>query len=237
MPNSWFRFKMFTINQDKCAMKVGTDSILLGAWVNCENANNVLDVGTGTGVLALQIAQRSKAKITGIEIDLNSANQAKENIEISPWHDRIRIIHTSLQEFNSNGNKFDLIISNPPFFQNSLQAPDVSRTNARHNLSLNPDDFIVSTKLLLSDNGILALIWPLEEGERFILRANENNLYCHRKAYVKPNPVKKPHRILMEFVFNKCITQTEEIAIENGTRHQYTEEYKKLTKPFYLNVH
>ena len=235
MPNQWFRFKQFTIYQDRCAMKVGTDSILLGAWANCNNSETILDIGTGTGILSLMMAQRCQAFITGIEIEEESYKQATENIIASPWRERIKIIHQSVQDY-SQRNKFDLIISNPPFFQNSLNAPDMSRTFARHNLTINFEDLINAARRLLNNNGIISLIWPIAEGERFISLAEQNKIYCHRKAFVKPNPEKSPHRILIELGFKKSETIIEEIVIENGKRHSYSEEYIALTNQFYLNM-
>lgn len=235
MPNSWFRFKQFTINQDKCAMKVGTDSILLGAWANIKNRKNILDIGTGTGILSLMAAQRCDAKIIGIEIDKYAVLQAKENINNSPWKNKINIIHTSLQDFNPPVEKFDMIISNPPFFQDSLKSPEKSRTHARHNETLKPGEIINFTLKHLSEKGLLAIIWPVEQGNKFIHMASEKNLFCQRITYVKPNPSKLPHRSVMELGLNNTNLLTNEIIIENGTRHHYTKEYKKLTEDYYLN--
>ena len=130
MPNDYFKFKQFTIHQDKCAMKVGTDGVLLGAWAECANAKGILDIGTGTGLIALMIAQRSNAKIDAVEIDETASKQAKENIKKSLWNDRIEILNISFQDFSKSTNeKYDLIVSNPPYFQNSLYAPDEKRTD------------------------------------------------------------------------------------------------------------
>lgn len=235
MPNSWFRFKEFTIHQDKCAMKVGTDSILLGAWANCYNTKNILDIGTGTGILSLIMAQRCNAEITGIDINQESTLQAVENINNSPWKNRIRIVHSSIQNFNPPSEKFDLIISNPPFFQNSLKAPDKQRAGSRHNETLNPEDLIIAAKKLLTENGNLSVIWPVEQGQKFIEKILNVKLYCNRMTKVKPNPQKNTHRLLLEFSSHNNGLEESELIIENSTRHHYTEEYKKLTRDFYLH--
>ena len=234
MPNSWFQFKQFKVEQEKCAMKIGTDSILLGAWVNCYNYTNALDIGTGTGILALMTAQKCNAEINAIDIDEQSIIQAQENINNSNWNNRIKLFNTSLQEFNYPTEKFDFIILNPPFFQNSLKTPIESRTIARHTDTLNHLDILTFCKKQLSINGKLAIIYPIEQGNNFIKLLAENGLFCNRLCKVKPNPIKPPHRLLMEFSFQKQNTIESEITIETGVRHHYTDEYKELTKDFYM---
>jgi len=235
MSNIWFRFKQFKVEQDKCAMKIGTDSILLGAWTNCSEAKTVLDIGTGTGVLALMLAQKSDAEIFAIDIDEQSVIQAKQNVNNSPWHNRIHLYNSSLQNFTHSLPSFDIIIINPPFFKNSLKAPDALRTLARHAYTLTHQDILTFCTKNLSQAGKLAIILPLEQGNNFIKLSSQIGLYCIRKCYVKPNPNKEAHRLLLEFSFQKQITQETEIIIETGTRHHYTNENKKLTKEFYLN--
>jgi len=235
MPNNYFKFKKFTINQDKCAMKVGTDGVLLGAWVNCENANSVFDIGTGTGLIALMIAQRSKARIDAIEIDKVASEQAQENVMNSPWAEKINIEHKSLQDFLIHCDiKYDLIISNPPYFQNSLYAPDEKRTNARHNSNLEFEDIICGALKLLNDDGVLSVILPYLEGAMFILKAVESGLYCVRQTNVLSNPGKEPKRLLLEFMKIKKPLVEQEIIIELNKRHVYSDAYKNLTKDFYL---
>jgi tRNA1Val (adenine37-N6)-methyltransferase len=234
MSQTFFNFKQFSINQDKCAMKVGTDSILLGAWANFSNSKKVLDIGTGTGILALMAAQKSNAEITAIEIDKIAAIQAHENISNSIFRNRINVINTSIQAFLESDLKFDHIISNPPFFQNSLTTNIPSRTQARHNLLLNPVEIINATINLITSNGKLSVIWPIESGIKFICQAKLQNLNCLRLTYIKPNNQKKPHRLLLEFGFESTNTIEDTIIIENNIRHHYTDEYKKLTEDFYL---
>lgn len=234
MPNTWFQFKQFTVKQDKCAMKIGTDAIILGAWTNCSDSKSILDIGTGTGVIALIMAQKSEANVYAIDIEEQAIIQAKENIQNSPWRNRIHAYCTSIQNFKSPIEKFDLIVINPPYFQNSLQTPEKVRTYARHNITLTPKDIIETSKMLLSKNGRLSIIWPFEQGEYFIEMALSTNLFCQRKLFIKPNPSKTFHRIILEFGFEKTIQISEELIIETGTRHHYTEAYKELTKDFYL---
>ena len=236
MPNSWFQFKQVTIHQDKCAMKIGTDSILLGAWADTENTSSILDIGAGTGILSITLAQKTtNTNITGIEIDEDSVLQAQQNVINSPWSDRIKIIKCSLQEFKSVSGKFDLIISNPPFFQNSLNTPDINRTKARHNITLTQEELALATINNLSASGRLIVIWPIIEGEIFIELIKNMGLFVNKLTYVKPNADKPSHRLLIEFSFQNKNIKESEIVIEGNIRHQYTDEYKNLTKDFYLN--
>jgi len=235
MPNDYFKFKQFTIHQDKCAMKVGTDGVLLGAWTDCENATSVLDIGTGTALISLMIAQRSTANIDAVEIDDEACRQATENIGKSPWKDRVEVFNQSFQDFTkSTEKKYDLIVSNPPYFQNSLFTPDKKRTNARHNSNLKLEDLIQGSVKLLSENGALSIILPYLEGNMFILKASEMGLYCIRQTNVLPKPNREPKRLLLEFMKTKKPLVEQEIIIELGKRHEYSDAYKNLTKIFYL---
>lgn len=235
MPNNYFKFKQFTIHQDKCAMKVGTDGVLLGAWADCENANSILDIGTGTGLITLMLAQRSIAKIDAVEIDEAACVQAKENIEKSLWSDRIEIFNIPFQDFSKSTNeKYDLIVSNPPYFQNSLYAPDEKRTDARHNSNLKLDELLNGALKLLTRKGKLSIILPYLEGALFILKAAENGLYCVRQTKVLPKPDRAPKRLLLEFISEKMPLIEQELIIELNKRHEYSEAYKNLTKDFYL---
>jgi len=235
MPNNYFKFKQFTIYQEKCAMKVGTDGVLLGAWATCESVQQVLDIGTGTGLISLMIAQRSNAMIDGIEIDTLASKQAKENVQKSPWTDRINIINKSFQDFiNYADKKYDLIVSNPPYFQNSLFATDQKRTDARHNSNLELQELLVGAKSLMSSGGTLSIILPYLEGNMFILKASELGLFCVRQTKVLPKPGRDPKRLLLEFMQIKKPLVEQEIIIELNKRHEYSEAYKNLTKDFYL---
>lgn len=236
MANNYFKFKQFTVCQDKCAMKVGTDGVLIGAWADCENAKAILDIGTGTGLIALMLAQRSNAEIHAIEIDDDACDQAKENVTKSPWSNKIRISNISLQDYinEKSNSKYDLIVSNPPYFQNSLFAPDEKRTNARHNSSFELEDLIDITVKLLNDKGNLSIILPYLEATMFIIQAAEKGLYCVRQTKVLPKPGREPKRLLLEFMKIKKPLIEQEIIIELNKRHQYSEAYKNLTKDYYL---
>ncbi|MBI9055685.1 MAG: methyltransferase [Bacteroidales bacterium] len=235
MPNNYFKFKQFTVFQDKCAMKVGTDGVLLGAWANCNESIRVLDIGTGTGLISLMIAQRSNAQINALEIDAEACDQANQNILKSPWGSRINVIHRSIQEYTVESDlKYDLIVSNPPYFQNSLFAPDEKRTKARHNSDFEYEDLIKASLKFLNTNGVLSIILPYLEGTMFILQAAESGLFCIRQTNVLPNPGREPKRLLLEFMKIKKPLVEQELIIELNKRHQYSEAYKNLTKDFYL---
>lgn len=228
-----FQFKNFSITQENTAMKVGTDGVLLGAWSKAKEGN-VLDIGTGTGLIALMLAQRTKtALIDTIEIDEAASKEAQKNFNNSAWKARLTSINSSLQNYQPQ-KKYDLIISNPPFFIDATKAPDFNRNNARHTDTLSFEELIKAAKLLLTDDGILSLILPTNEANLFIELTHNSTLFLKRKCLVKPNPNKAAKRILMEFSFSKTEIIEDELTIETETRHQYTNEYKTLTKDFYL---
>ena len=237
MVNNYFQFKQFKIAQDKAAMKVGTDGVLLGAWVDLTEARNVLDVGTGTGLIALMMAQRhSNAKITAIDIEPGACCQAAGNFTMSQWSDRLKVVNVSIQSFRQNhGGSFDLIVCNPPFFQNSFKSDNSKRNLARHTDSLSAEELIRSASMLSSDSGRLVVVVPEEQAERFIELSHKNFYNLVRSLYVKPNKMKPAKRRLLEF--KKHFTgefQENEIFIETTARHFYSNEYKELTKEFYL---
>ena len=186
MSDSAFRFRQFTIHQDKCAMKVGTDAVLLGSWVDPKNAHQILDIGTGTGLIALMLAQKSSAEIDAIDIDESACQQAKENFRISPWFSRVKIYHHSLQGFSETSEKkYDLIVSNPPYFHHASKPPEEARLNARHNDQLSFSELIAGVKKLLTDNGRFCLILPCKEGTEFIDLAQMSGLFCHEMMRIK----------------------------------------------------
>lgn len=228
-----FRFKQFTIQQDKCAMKVGTDGVLLGAWIS-PVAGNLLDIGCGTGLLSLMMAQRVEAAtIDAIDIEESAYLQSIENVEQSKWEDRIHVFHTSLQQCDTS-KKYDLIFSNPPYFVQSTNAPDKARHLARHTDNLPFLDLIEGVKRLMSEEGVFALILPIIEAQQFICLTKEEGLFLNRKCEVKPNFEKAPKRMLMEFSFLESNLIEEELTIETDKRHHYTKEYITLTQDFYL---
>ena len=237
MPNPYFRFKQFTVFHDKCAMKVGIDGVLLGAWTDVTNAESILDVGTGSGLIALMLAQRSEATVTAIDIDVDAVIQANENIENSVWRSKISATQITIQELAENtGTKFDLIVSNPPFFINSLKAPDEKRNTARHTDTLTHEELIDNTLKLISPNGSISIILPVEEGTKSIEYAFSKKLYCKRVVKVHPRPEKPAHRLLIELTPVECETQSSELCIENGERHNYSPEFTAIASPYYLKL-
>ncbi|UCG28523.1 MAG: methyltransferase, partial [Bacteroidales bacterium] len=203
MPNPYFRFKQFTVWHDRCAMKVGTDSVLLGAWADVSGVNRILDVGTGTGLMALMLAQRSAAIIDAIEPDYEAYLQAGENISRSPWSERVLLYNTTLQEFQEydmvekNGPFYDLLVTNPPYFSRSEKAPDKRRMLSRHTDSLNSNDLLNGAEKLLTENGKLCLILPAREAKLFIEMATAIPLFCTRELNIKPLPDREIKRVLL----------------------------------------
>lgn len=237
MPNPYFQFKQFTIYQDRCAMKVGTDGVLLGAWVEVEQATTILDIGTGTGLIALMLAQRSKAKIDAIETEAEAKGQAQENVQRSLWKNRIQVFHSSLQKYQADSSaQYDLLVSNPPFFANSLKAAHDARSMARHNDSLNQQNLLQASLTLLAPRGRLAVIYPVEAAQILLSQAADFGLSCQRKLWVKPKPNLPPKRLLLELIRSpKAVKSTEQtIVLEKETRHHYTPEFISLIKDFYL---
>ena len=236
MANNYFAFKQFTLHQEHSAFRVTTDSVLLGAWADVKNAGNILDIGTGTGLLALMAAQRSGARIVAIEPDRNSFMQAGLNITASPWYDRITVLNTSIQEYHTTGSLFfDAIITNPPYFVDSLLNPSGVRARTRHTVSMGYADLIDAAARLLAPVGKLHLVLPVNEAARFIELATEYDLHCSKRMIVRPTPEKPPARMLMSLQHGKPLNCEEtEMVIEKGGRHLYSDEYVSLTKDFYL---
>lgn len=235
MSNQTFAFKQFKIVQDKCAMKVGTDAVLLGSWVNASNAKTILDIGTGTGIIALMLAQKSPARIDAIDIDLNAFIQATENVNDCSWKDRIEVHHISLQQFaKESDHKYDLIVSNPPYFVDSSKASEESRTNARHTDQLPFKDLLDGVLKLLSPTGKFYVILPTKESELFKEDAEKHKLFLTKVTKVITRTDKPEKRLLMRFEFIQRAFSEDSITIEKDERHSYTDEYKELTKDYYL---
>lgn len=235
MSQTYFQFKKFRIDQDNCSMKVGTDGVLLGAWCDVGNCKRILDVGTGTGLIALMLAQRSPANIDGIEIDEAACIQATTNCKNSIWNDRIKIYLSPFQDFISE-EKYDLIVSNPPFFSNSFKSPIHSRNIARHTESLSFENLIQNSVNHLKENGKICVVIPFESGNRFMQLCQQEKLMIRRSCEIKTFPSKTPKRLLLEVEKNYTGGSTNEsIIIETGIRHSYSSEYIELTKEFYLN--
>ncbi len=218
-------------------MKVGTDGVLLGAWCNAANASSAIDIGTGCGLIAIMLAQRNPGcTIDAVEIDRESFLQAAENAARCPWSERIRVHRCSFQEFcQESGRQFDLIVSNPPYFRNSLLNPDPSRSAARHAGILNMEDLMEGVLKLLAGNGKFCMIMPVAEAEIFIKKSSGRGLWCRKITSVLPNPGKPPKRYLMEFSKIKGVTEKDELIIELDRRHRYSDGFRKLTGDFYLD--
>lgn len=216
-------------------MKIGTDGTLLGAWCNCNNAQSILDIGTGTGLIALMLAQRnSTAIIDAIELDKASAEEAQFNFEKSNWSERLTIYCSSFQEFETT-KTYDLIVSNPPFFSNSSKNPKTTKSNTRHNDSLPFEVFIEKSKKLLEPKGELSVILPIDESVNFIDLCKKQELYLNRKTEVYSNiNSDQSFRYLMTFSSQKKVLTEDHLIVETETRHQFTEEYKLLCKDFFL---
>lgn len=240
MSSPFFRFKQFTVWHDRCAMKVGTDGVLLGAWaVSMHNAQctmrNMLDIGTGSGLIALMLAQRfATAQIDAIDIEPSAVEQAQYNFLQSPWADRLNARLSALQDWQ-HSTYYDLIVSNPPYFQNSLKNPDKGRELARHTDSLSYTDLLRYTARLLAPRGIAAFVLPAETERDIIRIACENGLYCSRLTCVHSKPGKTAKRILIEFSRSPLETPPvpQTFYIESAISPR-SEEYTEMTKDFYL---
>jgi len=233
-----FIFKEFIINQDQCAMKIGTDGVLLGAWTTVKHLpNSILDIGTGTGIIALQLAQRSDAEtIDALEIDDNAYEQAVENFENSNWGDRLFCYHASLQEFTEDiEDTYDLIVSNPPFYNDEFETENTSRNKARFTSSLSFEELLISVSKLLSKEGDFSTIIPFKEEENFIDLASKVNLFPTRICRVKGHTSSEIKRSLLAFSFRNSEIDITELIIEIE-RHVYTQAYKDLVGDFYLKM-
>jgi tRNA1Val (adenine37-N6)-methyltransferase len=235
MANSFFKFKQFTIYHDKCGMKVGTDGVLLGAWANIKNVKKILDVGTGTGLIAIMLAQRTNAIIEAVELESNAFEQAKINISICPWNKRISLHNLSFQEYGFSCQiLFDLIICNSPYFENSLKSAKKNRNIARHTDTLSHNDLLTGVFKLLSENGRFAVIMPYGEGNKFIAEASGVGLYCIKRTSVKATPSSSIKRLLLEFSKIPQKINDNLLIIGTDVINNYSDEYRQLSKEFYL---
>lgn len=233
MRNPFFRFKQFEVWHDRCAMKVGTDGVLLGAWADVARSKQVLDVGTGSGLIALMIAQRCSARITGIDIDADAVGQACGNVAASPWSGRIRICRADVAVFNEG--KYDTIVSNPPFFCERVHCPDGQRNAARHTESLSFDCLLDAVGRLLTDDGYFSVILPAGLMGSFTTSAAGRHLYASRRTDVLTKPGVLPKRVLLTFVRSVRPCETDSLVIESSPR-VYSPEFVRLVKDFYLYV-
>lgn len=236
MPNPYFRFQQFTVRQDLCAMKVGTDGVLLGAWADVAGCKTILDIGTGTGLIALMLAQRSQTSIIdAIDLDEQAFRQAQINFRESPFNNRLTAYHCNLQNYQP-AKVYDLIVSNPPYFNNSLPSSHSGRTLARHDNTLPPDELFFQSIPLLSAHGKIALIFPYDRMETIDALSKQQQLSLLRKVLIYPTTDSKPKRFLAEFTLNQPPLECKEttLVIEES-RHHYSPAFRDLTKEFYLN--
>lgn len=234
--NDVFIFKQFVIKQHKCAMKVNTDAVLLGAWTQPNNSATILDIGTGTGVIAMMLAQKSKAKILAIDIDTDSAEQAIENVLESKFNTQIEVKNISFQNFILSSNaKFDLIITNPPYFTHSLKNNNKKLTIARHNDALTFIELLTGVKKVMSKKGKFNLILPTNEAKQFAELAKKEGLYLSKLLRIKTktkSEIEKRH--IMQFEFKESEFSESQLTIEDETKKEYTSEYVALTKEYYV---
>lgn len=253
--NTGFQFKQFFVKHDRCAMKVGTDGVLLGCWcpvpttireireIRTEQSFAILDIGTGSGLIALMLAQRCpEAQIDAIDIDADAVAQARENFATSPWAERLHVSQCSLQEWKmvngkcENGKLYDCIVSNPPYFVNSLKNPDTARCTARHNDTLPFSDLIAESAKRLAPEGTLAVIVPAEADQELQALARQHGLQCTQRCYVHPKPGRPAKRVLI--AWQQTIREIREIRTEQLTLEDEhggrSLDYQQLTKDFYL---
>jgi tRNA1Val (adenine37-N6)-methyltransferase len=235
MPHPVFHFKQFSIYQDRCAMKVGTDGVLLGAWIKADNPERILDIGAGTGLLALMLAQRTDAQIDAIDIDEAACSQAEENVQASKWKDRIRISFTAVQDFQPK-DKYDLIISNPPYFLNSYAPADEARKRARQaSGTLTYEELLHNVMRLLSSNGKFNVILPHTEGTIFREKAMQQGLFNTRYTEVLSREGQPVKRLLMEFSRKEAVSETS-VLILHGAGREYSAAYRDLTADYFPGI-
>lgn len=233
--NNYFNFKQFTVIQEKTAMRVGVDGVLLGAWAPVDYPTTILDVGTGTGLLALMMAQRfPDAIIDAVEIDADAAEEARFNVSQSKWADRIQVFHTSFQDFAvSCSHKYDLIISNPPYFKATSGIKCGKREQARDNKFLSLEDLIGSASGLLSEKGVFCFIYPYSELTQILQFVEKNKLSICNELLVRSSNESKFIRVLLKLSHLNCDRKMEELILYEGVHHQKTEDYRNIISPFH----
>ena len=236
MGREYFEFRQFIVHQERCAMKVGTDGTLLGAWADLRaEEGRVLDIGTGTGLIALMMAQRfPKCRVVAIDIDEAACQQARQNVSTSPFANRIQVLQHDVTAYTDEAGGFDAIVSNPPFFQQSLECPDNQRTTARHATTLNYTQLMQSAWRLLRDDGLLSLIIPDDCRSRLDAEARLHGFFLTRLCAVRTTPRKNPKRYLMEFrkiPVAELDRQEGILEIQPNVRSPW---YQSLTKDFYI---
>jgi tRNA1Val (adenine37-N6)-methyltransferase len=231
-----FHFKKFSVRHDRCAMKVGTDGVLLGAWVDIRDAHNILDIGTGSGVIALMLAQRTSgaANIESVEIEKDAADQAAENFRTSPWPSKVSVQQVAIQNYFPPV-RFDLIVSNPPYFNKSLKPPDETRHQVRHTALLPYDELLKAAARLLSPAGRLSLILPYQEAITFVELAERYELFCTRRYHFRTRIEKAVERTLLEFCsIREPVDEGELLLYDKGV--EWSATYRNLVSDFYTIV-
>ncbi len=238
MPNPYFRFKQFTVYHDQCAMKVGTDGVLLGAWAGTGKKNHILDVGTGTGLIALMMAQRfPDSSIWALEMEEAALSQAGDNIANAPFADRITLVGSTFQQFACQTEaRFDLIVSNPPFFSDALLPPDKSRAQARHSVTLTLDELLFYSRRCLAENGLLSMILPFAKQDELHQLCEKYAFSVQRETRVHPLPGALPHRLLVEVTLGQVQAPVTHSLVIEQSRHRYSDEFTQLVREFYLNL-
>jgi len=229
-----FRFIQFEVEHTLSTMKVGADAVLLGALAEVENTRNILDIGTGCGIIALMLAQRSNAQIDAIDIDENSVREAERNFAKSPWNDRLKVIPTSLADFSKScQQQYDLVVSNPPFFQSDL-LPDSGKLRiAKHATTLNFDTFIKDVKKIMADFGRLTVILPVKEATFFTKKCLSENLFLTSAFQIIPRADKAPNRLILNYSKIKTDSPLNSSLTVRDETGQYSQGYKNLTSPFH----
>ena len=234
-----FQFKQFAIAQDRCSMKVGTDGVLLGAWTDVSSARTALDIGTGTGVIAIMLGQRrSDMHVHAVELEPEACAQARENMAAAPWSDRLTLHEQPVQEFaRYTDQRFDLIVSNPPFFSGGTFSDRQDRNQVRHTIKLPHGDLLTAARQLLTEEGRFCVILPLIEGLRFQELAQTYNLFCTKLTEVLPRPNKPVERLLMEFQLAEKPCRKDQLILQKQEgQNNWTEAYANLTRAFYLHL-
>jgi len=250
MSNSYFKFKQFTVHQDRCAMKVCTDACLFGAYiaeklsaekvkqgkkdVSTDTPKKLLDIGTGTGLLSLMLAQKTGYHIDAVEIDEQAAQQAKENFEASPWKERLKVYHSSVLSYEPASQKYDFIISNPPFFEGDLKSVQTERNIALHSTELNLRELIIQIKRLLVKDGRFAVLLPFHRAAYFEKLAAEHEFFISERVLVKQTPKHNYFRAILLFETGLVKTNESEIKIHDENR-KYTAAFTNIKKDYYLN--
>lgn len=231
-----FQFKQFNVLDENSAMKVGTDAVVLGAYVNVSNAKSILDIGTGSGIISLMLVQKSSATIDAIDIDLASIQDAEMNFRNSQWGKNLKAIHISLSNFVKQAEKkYDLILSNPPYFVNSLKSTSARKNLSKHTSTLNHEELLSGAKSLITPEGRFSTILPYDQMNSFINLALIEGFFCFNKLIIYPIPNKPANRIILEFSQNRSTHPTEEELSIRDESGNFTDQYKILTKDFYLN--